>query len=510
MKSYYAFYKDILLACLFLPVSASCLSQEVVVKKNTNNDPRIEFKSPDSNTFVGDSAGLYNTGYSNVAFGYRSLAANTIGNYNTAVGYSALSEGSGSYNNTAIGARALEINAASENIAIGVDAMRFCEWGHGNIGIGEETLFETFGHNNVAIGIKSLHNNVGGIMNIGIGTQSIFQNSSGQNNTAIGYQSLYSNTTGNYNTAMGNKSLITNSTGNYNTAVGNEALIVNSTGFQNTAVGNNALHHNTTAPYNVATGDGALFWNTTGERNTAAGFLAAANNTTGHSNTAIGDGALYYNTTGSYNTGLGRNAYAGPGYNTTNQTCVGYNSGQVGHNSNTIEIGNTSITWIGGQVIWSTYSDARIKENINENVPGLSFINQLRPVTYNLNIRKQHDICGIADTSTWEGKYDIEKVTQSGFLAQDVEKAASATNYNFSGVTVPHGNSKLYSLQYSSFVVPLVKAVQELSAENLKLKKQNEESQIQIDALQKRFDAELASLQGAIEELRLELKRSAE
>jgi uncharacterized protein YlxW (UPF0749 family) len=44
------------------------------------------------------------------------------------------------------------------------------------------------------------------------------------------------------------------------------------------------------------------------------------------------------------------------------------------------------------------------------------------------------------------------------------------SNYDFNGVKAPAGNAKLYSLQYASFVVTLVKAVQELSEENQHLK----------------------------------------
>jgi hypothetical protein len=64
----------------------------------------------------------------------------------------------------------------------------------------------------------------------------------------------------------------------------------------------------------------------------------------------------------------------------------------------------------------------------------------------------------------WEGKYDIEQIRMSGFLAQDVEKAAAESGYNFSGVIRPKDGNGLYSLQYSSFVIPLVKAVQEQQA----------------------------------------------
>jgi hypothetical protein len=51
-------------------------------------------------------------------------------------------------------------------------------------------------------------------------------------------------------------------------------------------------------------------------------------------------------------------------------------------------------------------------------------------------------------------------------LAQDVEKAAKDLNYDFSGVDAPKNDKDLYALRYAEFVVPLVKAVQELSQQN--------------------------------------------
>jgi hypothetical protein len=54
--------------------------------------------------------------------------------------------------------------------------------------------------------------------------------------------------------------------------------------------------------------------------------------------------------------------------------------------SNQVRIGNSSVTSIGGQVGWTTFSDGRYKKNIKENVPGLAFINQLKPITYTLDI----------------------------------------------------------------------------------------------------------------------------
>jgi hypothetical protein len=50
---------------------------------------------------------------------------------------------------------------------------------------------------------------------------------------------------------------------------------------------------------------------------------------------------------------------------------------------------------------------------------------------------------------------------RTGFIAQEVDQAAQATRYDFNGINRPENSSEYYSLSYESFVVPLVKAVQE-------------------------------------------------
>ena len=52
-------------------------------------------------------------------------------------------------------------------------------------------------------------------------------------------------------------------------------------------------------------------------------------------------------------------------------------------------------------------------------------------------------------------------IRRTGFIAQEVEKAAKMTGYDFDGLKAPKTEKEYYSLSYSSFVVPLVKAVQE-------------------------------------------------
>ena len=73
-----------------------------------------------------------------------------------------------------------------------------------------------------------------------------------------------------------------------------------------------------------------------------------------------------------------------------------------------------------------------------------------------------------------------ESIVQTGFIAQEVEKTAQALGYNFDGVNAPQNVTDTYSISYSQFIMPLVKAVQELN-------KKNEEQQKTIDELLKRL-----------------------
>ena len=52
---------------------------------------------------------------------------------------------------------------------------------------------------------------------------------------------------------------------------------------------------------------------------------------------------------------------------------------------------------------------------------------------------------------------------ESGFIAQEVEAVVKKSGYVFSGVEGPKGENDPYTLRYAEFVVPLVKAIQELA-----------------------------------------------
>jgi hypothetical protein len=273
--------------------------------------------------------------------------------------------------------------------------------------------------------------------------------------------------------------------GDYNTAAGHQSLSFNTIGNNNSAFGYMALHNNDDGGNNTAMGYWALYDSDNGTGNTAIGSWALENTDIGDYNTAIGVNALEWNTQGNNNTAVGVNSGPTQGnFGLSNTTCIGY--GADVFLDSRVCIGNTSVSWIGGNVTWSTYSDERMKENIREDVKGLDFIMKLRPVTYHLNKDKADNIKGVVDRSSYPSKYDIEKIKQTGFLAQEVEQAAIESGYDFSGVTAPANENTPYSLSYSQFVVPLVKAVQEQQEIIEELKEEIQKQNKEIEELKQR------------------------
>jgi trimeric autotransporter adhesin len=412
-------------------------------------------------------------GTANTAFGSKALYANNTGFENTATGYQSLHNNTSGYQNTANGFKALEANTTGErNTAIGTDALNNNNTGGFNTACGSGALDENIsGDLNTACGVDALRYNITGYYNTAIGVYALGGNELGFFNTGIGAGTMGSNFAGSHGTAVGYRAMLfSNPTAtphtNYNVAVGYEALrgtyVGNNTGNYNTATGYTSLWSIYTGNYNTANGYRALYTTSTGNFNTATGNQALESNTSGSGNTGFGTSSILSNATGSNNSGFGRGAYF-PNNGLDNTTCIGYNSGGNVNASNHIEIGNTSVSWIGGQQTWSTYSDGRIKDNIAADVPGLDFITLLRPVTYNLNIHRQNEMvyAGRKEEEEWPSKYDVEQMRTTGFIAQEVAQAANEVGYDFSGVEIPKDPNELYSLRYSDFVVPLVKGMQE-------------------------------------------------
>jgi len=301
----------------------------------------------------------------------------------------------------------------------------------GNVGIG------TTAPNNL-IQVKDLINFDNSQYNTVLGYRALLSYTPGiGENTAVGYQALRDNTTGHNNTALGFNALRDNTTGFKNTAVGNIALRYNTGGDENTALGQAALLSNTTGNHNTAVGETALYFNADGHYNTAVGHNSLFNNTTGNENTALGYGTLDSNTTGGQNIAVGHGADVSSS-NLTNATVIGSNA--VVTQSNAVRIGNDSVTWIGGNVAWSPASDKRVKEDIQECDLGLDFIKGLRPISFVL-------------------KNDEEKIIRYGFIAQEVEELLG--NRKSEIVTTDNSPEHFKYTAYTSFIAPLVNAVQE-------------------------------------------------
>jgi trimeric autotransporter adhesin len=285
--------------------------------------------------------------------------------------------------------------------------------------------------------------------------------------TGIGFQVMYYNA-GINNTATGSKAMMANTSGSFNTAMGARSMISNSTGSGNTAAGERSLTRNTTGGYNTATGLSALADNTTGTNNTAVGAAALYNNLTGSNNTAIG-----------YYARVSRDSL-------TNATAIGHQA--VVNASNKVRIGNSSVTVIEGQVPFTVPSDGRFKFGVQEDVKGLDFILQLRPVTYHFDVKRfDNQLSEKGDhTPVAQAAYDYAtSLRRSGFIAQEVEKAAQSSGYHFSGIIAPKTATEHYSLSYDAFVVPLVKAVQEQQETITAQQKQITALQQQLDELKR-------------------------
>ncbi|MCB0514668.1 MAG: tail fiber domain-containing protein [Chitinophagales bacterium] len=349
-----------------------------------------------------------------------------------------------------------------QNIYIGTNAGYFDSLGVHNVALGIGALYKNGDRSDlVAIGDSALYNN-------GIGATLLYE---ATNNTAVGSKALYSNTTGNDNTANGELALYSNTTGNSNIAIGVKALYFNTTGKHNTANGKQALIFNTSGNYNNAIGGNALYSNTTGVANIAQGYFALESNTTGWYNIGIGNGAIKSNTTGNGNTGIGTNTDVSVD-NLYYASAFGYNAITNAYNKHVIGR-DVAGTVIGGYVNWSNLSDGRFKENVKEDVPGMAFIGQLRPVTYTVDLMKlqKHITAQMPDSlarryyPSKEEEAAAAKEIRTGFIAQEVEAVAQSIGYDFEGVNAPTNPTDNYSIAYASFVPSLVKALQEQQAD---------------------------------------------
>jgi hypothetical protein len=166
------------------------MSTAVTTFYASDGTARLEIRAPlgANNTFVGQSAGRYNTtGLYNTGLGYLALGANTTGEGNVAIGRLSM------YQNT----------TGSQNVVVGSFNL----------------IANLTGGANVSIGYNNLNSNTSGGNNIAIGNATLPLNVTGSNTVAMGFEALYSSTAGS-NVAVGQYAGRDITTGYYNVFLG--------------------------------------------------------------------------------------------------------------------------------------------------------------------------------------------------------------------------------------------------------------------------------------------------
>jgi hypothetical protein len=144
-----------------------------------------------------------------------------------------------------------------------------------------------------------------------------------------------------------------------------------------------------------------------------------------------------------------------------------------------------------GNDVWTNLSDARLKTEVSDlsETSGLDAILKLRPVNFRWKDSKRYSAFG----------------EQIGFLAQDVEKIfpdsgiVSAAGRSET-ITLADGTTEVVpnvkSLSYASFVVPLVKAVQEQQTQIADVNLKTSQNVETVGQLQKSVDDNLSVISG--------------
>ena len=455
------------------------------------------------------------TGNENTSIGYYSMTSNTDGKQNCSVGTSALGSNTVGEVNTTLGYAAAYTNVAGSRLtAIGAFSQRYADstttpTNKTNVSVGYSSLrgsttaSNNTGNDNTAIGTYSLESNTSGNGGVALGTGCLGKNSTADYNVAAGYYALYNATSGGGNVAVGRQSLYELVDGETNTAVGYRAAAKTTSGTGNVAIGFDPLYENVSGSTNIAIGYQCLGAATTVSNNIAIGTQALQDVTCGD-NTAVGGYALRNlvgtgdaNVTSGLNTALGYaagnnttnvqkntliGAYAGyfgfDGVNQTanpnydNVTCLGYDSNCSGDDQ--VMLGeNFTSTFAWGAV--QNRSDERDKTDIRDTLLGLDFIKSLRPVDFRWDYREDYfdrdpetnEITAVTkDGSRKRNRY------HHGLIAQEVKSASDSLSIDFAGYQdhKVNGGGDVLSIGYTELIAPMVKAMQELAAENAQLK----------------------------------------
>ncbi len=478
------------------------------------------------NVFIGDEAGTaITTGDNNVAVGFEALSTEDTHSRNTAIGHQSLKtlNAGASAQSTAVGYNSAKaVTTGIENVFVGASSGESATTPNYTVAVGKSALGAVLtGDYNTAVGYQAGLASTSATLNTLVGAFSGDALTTGTTNCALGYLTLSAETTGVRSTAMGYSALanqnFASSQETYNTAYGFFAGLSITTGKQNTLIGGLAGDALTDADSNVAIGLLALTADTQGSRSTAIGtgalqvqnFSSATETknvavgynsgvavSTGTLNTFVGYSAGAANTTGYDNIAIGRNSGDGTGSAQGSAMVTGYRNILIGNEGSLsatdgvhqITLGshilgaNSSFTFgnggtdsriaVGATSITAP-SDERYKEEITTSTAGLSFINDLRPVTFKW--KKEKDIP--TDHRSYVKDSDkrvMEKgdKVNHGFIAQEVKAVIDNHSEIKDGFDMWQAdpNDGRQRLAPSELIPMLVKAIQELSAEVTALK----------------------------------------
>jgi len=322
---------------------------------------------------------------------------------------------------------------------------------------------------NIGIGTDVFKALTSGDYNIGIGNESMDAHTEGSHNVAIGHATLSASTTADDNIAIGRSAGAAITTGGINILIGKNAGDGFDAEQKNIGIGNAALGGSIAgAEYCIALGHEAGQVITSGDNNTLVGYQAGESITSGENNVCVGNYAGNVLVGGSNNICIGYEADTSAN-DISHGITLGYN---MTSSSNVFAFGKSGdvvSNTFSSNANWSRSSDIRKKREIYDQGLGLDFINDLR--TVNFQWKPQNEFPKEWNDYSETSSNDTE-VVMHGFIAQEVKEAldkhASKRDSVFAGWS--EGEDGMQHTSREMFVIPLIKAVQELSTEVKELK----------------------------------------
>ena len=187
--------------------------------------------------------------------------------------------------------------------------------------------------------------------------------------------------------------------------------------------------------------------------------------------------------------------YAGSSITTGNNlTCIGSEAEPTSSSAtNQITLGNSSVTSLRCNVTTITsLSDARDKKNIRDLDLGIDFLMKIKPRQFNWDKREWYD-GNISDGSK------MKEEPTAGFIAQELDEAQTTAEAEWLNLVLKDNPEKLEATPGNLLPI-MVKAIQELKAENNVLKNNNEKLSAEVESL-KSMSEKLATLEQLVNEL---------